>query len=290
MICRSCPRNCGVNREEAYGACGVPSGFRLARAALHFWEEPCISGREGSGAVFFSGCPLSCVFCQNEEISHGGKGKDISDEALINIFQRLEAQGANNINLVSPTHYAPQLARVLQRYRPSVPVVYNTSGYEKAETLKLLEGLVDIYLPDLKYIRPEKAARYSGAADYFDYAAPALAEMRRQQPKDVFDERGIMQKGVIIRHLILPANTNSSIEILRFLRENYPDTYISLMAQYTPCNALSEVKEINRPLTKREYDKVVNAALDMGFEKLFLQELSAADKKFIPPFDFSGIM
>lgn len=288
MICSICPRHCNVDRSVNLGFCQSPDNFRVARAALHFWEEPCISGKEGSGTVFFSGCNLKCVFCQNNEISAENKGIEISDDKLISIFENLISQGANNINLVNPTHYAKRLAKVLSRWKSPVPIVYNSSGYEEVETLKMLDGLIDIYLPDLKYIRAEKAMRYSKAADYFEKASAALLEMRRQV-EDKFDG-DIMKSGMIIRHLILPQNTNSSIAVLDFIKSNFPNTFVSLMAQYTPCGDLSEFPEINRKITKREYEKVVNYALDNSFDKLFIQELSSADKSFIPKFDFTGVL
>lgn len=288
MICSICPRHCNVDRSVNLGFCQSPDNFRVARAALHFWEEPCISGKEGSGTVFFSGCNLKCVFCQNNEISAENKGVEISDDKLISIFENLISQGANNINLVNPTHYAKRLAKVLSRWKSPVPIVYNSSGYEEVETLKALDGLIDIYLPDLKYIRAEKAMRYSKAADYFEKASAALLEMRRQV-EDKFDG-DIMKSGMIIRHLILPQNTNSSIAVLDFIKSNFPNTFVSLMAQYTPCGDLSEFPEINRKITKREYEKVVNYAFYNSFDKLFIQELSSADKSFIPKFDFTGVL
>ena len=288
MICSICPRHCNLDRSVNLGFCQSPDNFRVARAALHFWEEPCISGKEGSGTVFFSGCNLKCVFCQNNEISAENKGVEISDDKLISIFENLISQGANNINLVNPTHYAKRLAKVLSRWKSPVPIVYNSSGYEEVETLKALDGLIDIYLPDLKYIRAEKAMRYSKAADYFEKASAALLEMRRQV-EDKFDG-DIMKSGMIIRHLILPQNTNSSIAVLDFIKSNFPNTFVSLMAQYTPCGDLSEFPEINRKITKREYEKVVNYAFDNSFDKLFIQELSSADKSFIPKFDFTGVL
>lgn len=288
MICSICPRHCNVDRSVNLGFCQSPDNFRVARAALHFWEEPCISGKDGSGTVFFSGCNLKCVFCQNNEISAENKGVEISDDKLISIFENLISQGANNINLVNPTHYAKRLAKVLSRWKSPVPIVYNSSGYEEVETLKALDGLIDIYLPDLKYIRAEKAMRYSKAADYFEKASAALLEMRRQV-EDKFDG-DIMKSGMIIRHLILPQNTNSSIAVLDFIKSNFPNTFVSLMAQYTPCGDLSEFPEINRKITKREYEKVVNYAFDNSFDKLFIQELSSADKSFIPKFDFTGVL
>lgn len=289
MICSACPRHCNIDREVSTGYCQCGDKFRLARAALHFWEEPCISGKNGSGTVFFSGCNLRCTFCQNYEISTENKGIEVSDDRLIEIFEGLVSQGAENINLVNPTHYAMRLARVLERWKSPVPVVYNTSAYEEYEAIRALDGLVDIYLPDLKYIRPDKALRYSRAEDYFEKASRAIVEMRRQVV-DSFDDRGMMKSGVIVRHLILPKNTNSSLEILTWLKENVPDTYISLMAQYTPCGELSTTPELNRKITEREYNKVLDFAIESGFEKIFVQQLSSASENFIPEFDFSGIM
>ena len=290
MLCSDCPRKCNIDRENALGFCKSPERFRLARAALHFWEEPCISGKNGSGTVFFSGCNLRCVYCQNYEISHDNKGREVGDDELVAIFESLVSQGAHNINLVNPTHYAARLAIVLKRWQSPVPIVYNTSGYDSADTLKMLDGLVDIYLTDFKYTRADKAAKYSKAGDYPEIAKAALAEMRRQLPDDEFSSDGIMQKGVIVRHLILPQNTNSSLEVIDFLAENYPDTYLSLMAQYTPCGDLDDMPELQRGITQREYDKVVSYALSKGLANIFIQELTSADKNFIPAFDFTGIM
>ncbi len=290
MTCNACPRNCNVDREKALGYCKSSNKFKLARAALHFWEEPCISGENGSGAIFFSGCNLGCVFCQNFDISHNCKGVEVSDERLIDIMKRLVDKGANNINLVNPTHYSTQLLRVFEKYRPPVPIVFNTSGYDSVETLKSFDGIVDVYLPDFKYIRSDKAQKYSKAEDYPQIAEAALREMKRQVGDDAFNDDGIMQKGMIIRHLVLPSNTNASIEALDYLAENFSNTYISVMAQYVPCGDLSNYKEINRPLTQREYDKVVNHIFDLGLEKIFVQELEAASDEFIPDFDFTGVV
>ncbi len=289
MKCSVCPRHCNVDRKNNTGYCGCKDSFKLARASLHYWEEPCISGGKGSGAVFFSGCNLRCVYCQNYEISQELKGIEISDDKLIEIFEDLINQGAENINLVNPSHYSKQIADLLKKWKSPVPIVYNSSGYEEVEALRELDGLVDIYLPDLKYIRADKAKRYSNAENYFEKASAALKEMRRQV-KDSFNEKGVMQSGMIVRHLILPQNTNSSIEIIDWLAENLPDTYISLMAQYIPCSQAEKYDEINRKITKREYDKVINYAMKLNTEKIFIQELSSADKKFIPAFDFTGIM
>lgn len=284
MICNQCPRRCNVERSKAVGRCGVGENFKLARASLHFWEEPCISGKNGSGTVFFSGCNLGCVFCQNYEISHRKIGREVSADELIKIFESLIEKGANNINLVNPTHYALQLADVLSKWKSPVPIVYNSSGYESVETLKTLDGLVDIYLPDFKYISSEKAKKYSFAEDYPEVAMLALQEMKRQVGADVFDESGIMKKGMIIRHLVLPSNTNASIKALDYLAENYADTYISVMAQYTPCGNLTGYDEINRKLTKREYNKIVDYILSLGLDKIFIQDLSSSGDRFIPEF------
>lgn len=289
MNCNICPRKCNTQRERAQGFCRAPECFKLARAALHFWEEPCISGKNGSGAVFFSGCNLKCVYCQNYEISIGDKGKEISDERLIEIFEGLIDEGAQNINLVNPTHYATRLAEVLSKWKCPVPIVYNSSGYESVETLRLFEGIVDIYLPDFKYIRSEKAQRYSRAKDYPQAVKAALFEMRRQQPEDIF-ENGIMKRGMIIRHLILPQNTNSSLEIIDYIKENFESTYLSLMAQYVPCGNLKDFPELQRKITKREYEKVVDYACQKGLQRVFVQELGSADKMYIPPFDLNGVI
>lgn len=290
MQCNICPRQCGVDRSEKRGFCGVPEEFYLARAAKHFWEEPPISGTEGSGTVFFSGCNLGCVFCQNYDISHNCKGKAVSDEGLTEIFDRLIGEGAHNINLVNPTHYALRLKRVLADYKSTVPVVYNSSGYEKTDTLNELSGLIDIYLPDLKYIKGERSLKYSKAENYFDYASRALIEMKRQCPENIYDKDGIMQKGIIVRHLVLPKNTNQSIEILSWIKNNLgEDTAVSIMSQYTPYGKIEGIPELQRKITVREYEKVITAAENMGFTNLFLQENTSASENFIPDFDFTGI-
>lgn len=290
MVCEICPRECKVERSVNRGVCGMPEGFVVARAAKHMWEEPCISGTKGSGTVFFSGCSLRCVFCQNYSISTEGFGKEISDSQLMNIFDSLIESGVHNINLVNPTHYAARLEKVLREYNSPVPVVYNSGGYEKVETIKRLEGLIDIYLPDLKYINDEKSKKYSGAPDYFRFASQAIKEMIRQTGSAVFDEEGIMKKGTVIRHLILPKNTNQSIEIINWLKDNVPnDTYISLMSQYTPIKQNESYPELNRRITPREYAKVLDYLLDSGFENIFAQEALSADEAYIPDFDLTGI-
>ena len=289
MSCDICPRHCRADRKSSTGFCGVGENYKIARAALHFWEEPCISGKKGSGTVFFTGCNLRCVYCQNYEISRELKGKEVSAFQLKRIFEDLIEQGAENINLVNPTHYADRLAELLEDFASPVPIVYNSSGYESVETLKKLRGKIDIYLPDFKYTRSDKAQKYSLAPDYPEVAKKAILEMR-SQVEDSFDERGMMRSGLIVRHLILPQNTNSSLEALGWLSDNLKDTCVSLMAQYVPCGNLEEYPELNRKITEREYNKVLSFALSKGIDKLFIQELASADKKFIPAFDFTGIV
>lgn len=290
MKCNICPRKCNVDRSIEKGVCGMPDTFLVARAAKHFWEEPPVSGKNGSGTVFFSGCNLGCVYCQNYEISHGGKGKEITDERLGEIFDELIGSGAHNINLVNPTHYALRLKAVLEKYKSSVPVIYNSSGYERVSTLKAVGESIDVYLPDLKYIRADRAEKYSNAPDYFDCASKALVEMKNQQPENVSDNEGMLKKGLIVRHLILPKNTNQSIDILSWIKNNLgEDTAVSLMSQYTPYGKIESCKELQRKITEREYEKVVTAAENMGFRNLFIQESDSSDEKFIPDFDFSGV-
>lgn len=294
--CTLCPRNCKVNRLEGKrGVCGVTGQIQAARAALHFWEEPCISGERGSGAVFFSGCSMGCVFCQNETISHGKTGEEISVENLAEIFLRLQNQeNAHNINLVTPTHYVPQIAEALQTAKEKglvIPIVYNSSSYEKRETLKMLEGLIDIYLPDFKYMNSQISERYSHAADYSFWAKQALEEMVRQIPQAQFDDSGMMKKGVIVRHLLLPRCRKDSKEVLRYLRETYGNQiYISLMNQYTPMPGIAKYPELNRKITAREYEWMIDYALDLGIENGFVQEGETAKESFIPAFDGEGIL
>ena len=293
MKCSLCPRMCNVDREITTGYCGVKDTLRVARAALHFWEEPCISGEEGSGAVFFTGCNLRCVFCQNFQIARAEQGKEITVERLSEIFLELQEQKANNINLVTATHYVPQVVESLKMAKERglhIPVVYNCGGYETVETLKLLEGLVDIYLPDFKYLDSERAKRYSRAEDYPEIAKKALAEMVRQQPEAVFDERGIMEKGVIVRHLMLPGGIKDSKAVVNYLYETYGDQiFLSLMNQYTPLPHVAEYPEINRKLKKFEYDRLVDYAIFLGVENGFIQEGETAKESFIPAFTNEGV-
>lgn len=288
-ICTLCPRGCRAKRDEKTGSGYCHAGLlpRIARAAPHFWEEPCISGSRGSGTIFFSGCVLSCVFCQNSKISAGGFGKTITADELTETIKCLEAVGVHNINLVSPTPYTESIISCLEKYRPSVPVVYNTGGYEKPETIRRLDGLVDIYLPDLKYVSPELSGKYSGAGNYFEYALPAIKEMVRQTGSPVYDDNGIMQRGTIIRHLVLPANTRNSMRVLDVIKAEFDSSVlVSLMGQYVPLYRANEYPEINRRITKREYKKVLTYMEDLGLEG-FAQELSSAGEDYVPDFDMS---
>ena len=293
MKCSLCPRMCNVDREVTTGYCGVKDTLRVARAALHFWEEPCISGEEGSGAVFFTGCNLRCVFCQNFQIARAEQGKEITVERLSEIFLELQEQKANNINLVTATHYVPQVVESLKMAKERglhIPVVYNCGGYETVETLKLLEGLVDIYLPDFKYVDNNRAKRYSRAEDYPETAKKALEEMVRQQPEAEFDERGIMKKGVIVRHLMLPGGIKDSKAVVKYLYETYGNQiFISLMNQYTPLPHVADYPEIDRKLKKFEYDRLVDYAISLGVENGFIQEGETAKESFIPAFTNEGV-
>lgn len=292
--CTLCPRECHVNREEKKrGYCGMDSRIYAARAALHMWEEPCISGEKGSGAVFFSGCGLRCIFCQNREIAIGKDGKEISVEKLGEIFLNLEKQGAANINLVTGAHYVPQIREALGIAKEkglSVPVVYNSSGYEKVETLKLLEGYVDVYLPDFKYMEASLAEAFSNAPDYPEQAKEAIEEMVRQTGNCVFNEEGYIEKGTIVRHLILPGHTVNSKKVLDYLHNTYGNKiFISIMNQYTPVYEQKIYKELNRKVTEREYKKVLNHALEIGVENGFWQTGDTAKESFIPAFDYEGL-
>lgn len=292
--CLLCPRKCGINRSTGQtGVCGVSSEIKVARAALHYWEEPCISGKRGSGAVFFSGCSLHCVFCQNREISDGKEGKVISKERLSDIFMELADKGANNINLVTPGQYIPDIVWAVNDAKSrgmKLPIIYNTSGYENVTELKLLEGIVDVYLPDFKYMDSTLSARYSRAKDYPSVAKQALSEMVRQQPDVVIDDAtGLIQKGVIVRQLLLPGHVNDAKAVLKYLYDTYHDhVYISMMSQFTPI-ALKDYPEINRTVTRREYERLVDYALKIGITNAFIQEGDVAKDSFIPTFDCEGV-
>lgn len=287
--CRLCPRHCGADRAAGQlGRCKSTATMKIARAALHYWEEPPISGENGSGAVFFTGCPLGCVYCQNVEISQSADapGKEITPQELSDIFFELIDRGAHNINLVTPTHFVPQIRQALLIRKPTVPVVYNTSAYETAETLKSLQGLVDIYLPDFKYADPTLAGELSAAADYPEVALSAISEMVRQVGLPTYDEHGMMQSGVLIRHLILPGHTKNSIAALRLIKEHFPGVPVSLMAQYTPPPHLTESDthpELTRRITKRELQKVQDELFSLDLDG-FLQDREASEGDFLPDF------
>lgn len=292
--CLLCPRKCGINRAAGQtGVCGVSAEIKVARAALHYWEEPCISGKRGSGAVFFSGCSLHCVFCQNREISDGKEGKVISKERLSDIFMELADKGANNINLVTPGQYIPDIVWAVNDAKSrgmKLPIIYNTSGYENVTELKLLEGIVDVYLPDFKYMDSTLSARYSRAKDYPSVAKQALSEMVRQQPDVVIDDAtGLIQNGVIVRQLLLPGHVNDAKAVLKYLYDTYHDhVYISMMSQFTPI-ALNDYPEINRTVTRREYERLVDYAIKIGITNAFIQEGNVAKDSFIPAFDCEGV-
>lgn len=291
MICNLCPRGCSIDRSVAVGYCGVKEKMKLARAALHHWEEPCISGTNGSGAVFFSGCSLKCCFCQNYQISANGFGTDCSEERLCEIFLELQEQGAHNINLVTPTHYIPQIISALEKAKQSlhIPVVYNSSAYENTESLKKLDGLIDIYLPDLKFYDSALSKRYANAPDYFKHASAAVLEMFRQtgsyQMKD-----GLLRRGTIIRHMILPGAYRDSIKIIEWIASQFAsdEILLSLMSQYIPCHNSKRFPKINRRLTSFEYQKVLDAVLQHGLQG-YMQERSSANEAFTPPFDLTGV-
>jgi len=287
MKCNLCPKQCNSERtenENLNGYCKMPLKPRVARADLHFWEEPVISHKNGSGTVFFSGCNLSCVYCQNFDVSHKCMGKDVTVKELAQIFRNLEEKGAHNINLVTPSHYVLAIKEALEIYKPNIPIVYNSSGYERAETLKLLEGLVDIFLIDLKYLNSDRALKYSGAADYPEYAKKAILEAYRQRPVCEITD-GVMHKGVIIRHLLLPQGTKEAMAVFDWVRENTPEAYFSIMSQYIPMGDAEKYKELNRKVTAREYEKVMDYICGFDFPNVFIQEKSSADKQFIPDFD-----
>lgn len=293
MGCTLCPRKCNIDRVAHKGVCGAADTLKVARAALHFWEEPCISADEGSGTVFFSGCPLHCVYCQNSAISNGRAGKEISVARLAEIFLELQEKGANNINLVTPTHFVPEIIEALKLAKEKglrLPVVYNCGGYESVESLRLLEGLVDIYLPDMKYHSRFLSKKYSNAPDYFETATRALGEMVRQTGGALFDERGIMLRGVIVRHLVLPTHADDSKRVLEYLYKTYGDKiYISIMNQFTPNEGCKSYPELIRTVTAKEYDEVVGFAERLGINRGFTQESGTASESFIPPFDCEGV-
>ena len=290
VVCSLCPRMCAAERNETEGrgACGLPSVAHVARAALHFGEEPCISGERGSGTVFFGGCTLACAFCQNREISRTAAGLPVSAERLAAIFEELEAQGAHNINLVSPTPWVATIRKALELRRPTVPVVYNSSGYERVETLRSLEGLIDVYLPDVKYADDALALSLSGVPNYVETATAAVAEMVRQTGRVQFDEQGIALRGTIVRHLVLPGHTNDSLRVLERLSQ-IDDIFVSLMFQYTPMDEIDGHRELSRRLTQRECDKVFDRLVALGLTDGYVQSRESAGVAMIPVFDGTGV-
>lgn len=291
--CHLCPRNCGINRTISVGFCGCGNTLKAARAALHHWEEPCISGTRGSGAVFFSGCTLKCCFCQNHLISQGTLGKELSPKRLGEIFLSLQEQGAHNIDLITATQFLPQILPALDfvKHKLYIPVIYNCGGYEKTETLALLKDYIDIYLPDLKYFDSALSWRYSKAKNYFEVASEAIPYMIEQTGGLRYDTQGILQKGVIIRHMVLPGGKEDSIQLLHWIKENLPKGkyLLSLLSQYTPFYKSSDYPEINRRITTYEYNKVLDTAISLGLTQGFMQEKSSAKEEYTPPFDLEGI-
>ena len=285
--CTLCPRMCHIDRTKYSGVCGVKDKMIVARASLHMWEEPCISGDNGSGTIFFSGCNLKCIFCQNYEISTKNIGKEISIEDFATICLNLEKEGANNINLVTPTMYVPLIVEGIKLARSKglkIPIVYNTSGYETVDTIKMLDGVVDIYLPDFKYYDDEYGKMYSNVENYFLYASKALEEMYKQVGKPKFNKNGIMTKGMIVRHLCLPGLSNDSKKIINYLYNTYHDNiYISIMNQYTPLREF-KYSNLNNKLSDSEYDDIINYAVDLGIKKAFIQEGETCSESFIPDF------
>ena len=289
--CNLCHRNCNINRYEEKGMCNASNNLKIARAALHYWEEPCISGEEGSGTIFFSNCNLKCIFCQNREISTKGFGKEISIEKLSKICLELQEKGANNINLVTPTHYVPSIIKGIKLAKENglkLPIVYNTSTYENISTIKMLKDIIDIYLPDLKYKDDDLAKQYSNVKDYFKYATENIDEMYKQVGKPIF-ENDLMKKGIIVRVLLLPGHVDDAKEIIKYLYEKYKNNiYISIMNQYTPISRL-KYDNLNRKVTEKEYDELINYAIDLGVENAFIQEGETQSESFIPIFNLEGV-
>lgn len=287
-LCNICPRKCSVDREVRSGLCGAPEVLRAARASAHFWEEPCISGTRGSGTVFFSGCNMKCVFCQNYEISSGGFGRELTPERLREIYEELIYLGVHNINLVTPTHYSQQILKTLEKPL-SVPVVYNSSSYDSVETLRMFENKVQIYLPDMKYMSSALAKKYSLAPDYPEVAKSAIKEMFRQTGECVFDGDGILQRGVLIRHLMLPGELENTLDVIDWVSSQFGDKVLfSLMSQFTP-NENCKLPELRKRISEDEYNKAVDYMYLCGMENAYVQDFSSAENDFTPPFDLTGL-
>lgn len=292
--CRLCPRNCNVNRlKNEVGFCKSNVNLNIARVSLHDWEEPCISGNRGSGTVFFSNCNLNCVFCQNHEISQEGIGKEVSIERLSTIFMEQQERGAHNINLVTPTHFVPQIIEAIKLSKAiglKIPIVYNSNGYENIDTIKALNGYIDVYLPDLKYMSDKYAKKYSKVSNYFEFASKAIDEMFKQAPKLIFNKDGILTRGVIIRHLMIPGLLFDSKKLIDYIYNKYGDNiYISIMNQYTPMFNSKEYPEINKPLNPKHYDSLINHCIDIGIKNAFIQEDGTVKESFVPHFDLRGV-
>ena len=283
-LCNLCPNSCNVNRNVNAGLCGVSNKLKIAKFYLHPFEEPCISGTRGSGTVFFTGCSLKCVFCQNYPLSRNQTGKEITIEELANVFKQLEDMGAHNVNLVNPTHYSTQIMQALDIYKPKIPIVYNTHGYENLEILKKIDKYIDVYLPDIKFFSDKNAFRYTGKSNYFTVASKAI-EFMSNKPI-VFDSDGIMKSGTIVRHLILPLGVSDSKNILDWFVKIKDNAYINLMSQYTPYGEIENFAELKRPITKREYDSVIDYALSLGIEKAFYQKQESSGTNYIPKWDY----
>ena len=281
--CNNCPRKCNIDRDSSVGFCGQSNDLKVALHQLHFYEEPCISGTKGSGTIFFSGCNLKCLYCQNYKISQLNKGKIITVEKLVNIMKKLKKMGAHNINFVTPSHFTDKIIEALKIYRPSIPIIYNTSGYDNVDTIKKLKNYIDIYLTDFKYYDSNLSSYLSKAKDYKDVATKAIKQMRKNCPSDEFYENGMMKKGVIIRHLVLPDQTVDSINILKHIKRLFPNTMVSLMSQYTPCYKIVGDKIFDRKLKKLEYTRVVMYAKKLDFNG-YIQDLKSADLKYTPKF------
>jgi len=291
--CNLCPNNCNINRNKYKGKCGAGAKIKVALASLHYYEEPCISGESGSGTVFFSNCNLECVFCQNYKISTEGYGKEIEIEDLANIFISLQNKNANNINLVSPTPYVPQIIeaiKIAKKNGLNIPIIYNSGGYENVETIKMLDGYIDVYLPDLKYAENTLASKYSNANNYFEHSTKAILEMYKQVGSPVFDENGLIQKGLIIRHLVLPSHMENYKKVLKWINDNIDKgVYVSIMAQYFPTGNAGKFKEINRKLTEKEYREKEEYLYSLEIENGYMQELEEHEEEYVPNFDLSGI-
>ena len=281
--CFLCPNNCGIDKHETKGACLTQDKIKIAKYYLHPFEEPIISGANGSGTIFFCGCSLKCVFCQNYEVSRNVRGKEISVSDLAKIFKELEEKGAHNINLVNPTHYSDKIIEALRLYKPNIPIVYNTHGYERVEVLEKIDKYIDVYLPDLKYFDQKVSLRYTGKANYFEYASKAIEFMSK---KPFVIENGLIKSGTVVRHLILPLNVNDSIEIIKYLAKFKDSIYISLMSQYTPFGDIERFPELQRKITPREYKRVLDFALSENIVNLFVQSPTSSSEEYIPSWDF----